>query len=592
MIWAVGEGLITGTKVGDKDYLDPKGNATRAQVATILMRYLESGPKTLREKIDIMLDTYLCAAHSRFDVVFNYAGSSFTEENFAALLRQAGRLGEEVQIEIEDFEDLKEEYGQGGDGGGNYGMLWPSGMTVIFTDTVTGEVVEEDIEFSIRKCLVLRDLYPNGVLGMCHEDADPDLVAAMSKMNKIASNDGTFVYGEFSGDYTADGIEAFFREYTGLTDADTYEFRLFNFDPSAPGTPFNAMFINKKAEDGKFDAVWNEFVFSGPDPMYARIEEVMGEIPCEAHGKIDVYFGPSSTLTEANMNAFLTELFALGEGYTVEIDSDAFADIFGEYQGAGDGDGGWYDDIPVTFTNTATGETTTEEINLDVVKNLNAQWSGAMDNYALTYCWDDVPQIAKDAMNNLDELNDGEVLLEGDEYTPAVIEAYLRDKSGLTDAEEWQFFLGGFDAARKYDGNEVCAAFKNVVDGRACIVGIGVTFKIEAPAVVDPMHAAFEEFLDEYLCVTHGALTTMHKGGSNYNAANLGKLVLDTMGLDADTYSVVINGDISDPGVGIGQFCGAGNVEIYVKNNTTGEETEHQTINTSSRKLNHVAYDG
>ncbi len=42
MSWAVAEGLISGTKVGGKDYLDPKGNATRAQVATILMRYLES----------------------------------------------------------------------------------------------------------------------------------------------------------------------------------------------------------------------------------------------------------------------------------------------------------------------------------------------------------------------------------------------------------------------------------------------------------------------------------------------------------------------------------------------------------------------
>ena len=39
--WAVAEGLISGTKVGDVNYLDPKGNATRAQVATILMRYLE-----------------------------------------------------------------------------------------------------------------------------------------------------------------------------------------------------------------------------------------------------------------------------------------------------------------------------------------------------------------------------------------------------------------------------------------------------------------------------------------------------------------------------------------------------------------------
>ena len=45
MSWAVAEGLISGTKVDGKDYLDPKGNATRAQVATILMRYLTNFDK-------------------------------------------------------------------------------------------------------------------------------------------------------------------------------------------------------------------------------------------------------------------------------------------------------------------------------------------------------------------------------------------------------------------------------------------------------------------------------------------------------------------------------------------------------------------
>ena len=40
--WAVAEGLITGSKIGDKVYLDPQGNATRAQVATILMRFIEN----------------------------------------------------------------------------------------------------------------------------------------------------------------------------------------------------------------------------------------------------------------------------------------------------------------------------------------------------------------------------------------------------------------------------------------------------------------------------------------------------------------------------------------------------------------------
>ncbi|MBR3640322.1 MAG: S-layer homology domain-containing protein, partial [Clostridia bacterium] len=39
VIWAVERGLIKGNKKGDKDYLDPKGNATREQFAAILERY-------------------------------------------------------------------------------------------------------------------------------------------------------------------------------------------------------------------------------------------------------------------------------------------------------------------------------------------------------------------------------------------------------------------------------------------------------------------------------------------------------------------------------------------------------------------------
>ena len=39
--WCVGEGLIGGTNENGKVYLDPQGTATRAQVAAILMRYIE-----------------------------------------------------------------------------------------------------------------------------------------------------------------------------------------------------------------------------------------------------------------------------------------------------------------------------------------------------------------------------------------------------------------------------------------------------------------------------------------------------------------------------------------------------------------------
>lgn len=42
MEWAYAEGLITGNKIGNKVLLDPQGDATRAQIATILMRYVKS----------------------------------------------------------------------------------------------------------------------------------------------------------------------------------------------------------------------------------------------------------------------------------------------------------------------------------------------------------------------------------------------------------------------------------------------------------------------------------------------------------------------------------------------------------------------
>ena len=40
--WAVENGIISGSLEGGKTYLDPKGDATRAQVASVLMRYLKT----------------------------------------------------------------------------------------------------------------------------------------------------------------------------------------------------------------------------------------------------------------------------------------------------------------------------------------------------------------------------------------------------------------------------------------------------------------------------------------------------------------------------------------------------------------------
>ena len=85
MTWAVGEGLISGTKIDGKDYLDPKGNATRAQVATILMRYLESGKDPMVNAFNDFLDEYLCPTHNTLHLTFQYGGD-LTIESFGKLL--------------------------------------------------------------------------------------------------------------------------------------------------------------------------------------------------------------------------------------------------------------------------------------------------------------------------------------------------------------------------------------------------------------------------------------------------------------------------------------------------------------------------
>ncbi len=332
------------------------------------------------------------------------------------------------------------------------------------------------------------------------------------------------------------------------------------------------------------------YLESAKDPMYDKIDEVLYDIPCDAHGKIDVYFGPGDTLTEENMNAFLTELFDLGDGYTVIVDSDAFAELKEAYGGAGEGDGGWYDDVPVTFTNTATGETTTEEIDLDIIKTLNGYWTGALSTYALTYCWDDVPAVAKDALNKTEDIKDTEILLEGEEYTPEVIEAYLREVTGLTDAEAWEFFIGGFNADLQYDGNEVNLALRNVVDGRTYIFGMSAVFKIERP---DPMHSRVDEVLSTIPCDAHGKIDVQFGKSDTFTEENMNAFLSGLFDL-GDGYTVTVDPDkfaeIKEGygGAGNGDNCWE-DIEVTVKNNET-EEQIVETLNLAIRK-DTFAYD-
>lgn len=215
--------------------------------------------------VDAFLDEYECVTHGKVDIMFNYAGDSFTMENLAAIIKEAAGLDGSVTVEIDEdvFAELKENYQDSGDGGGaaGNGFVWPDPVTVTFTNPATEEVVEREISFSFRKCLPSVEIYPNGVLGTCPEDSDATMKMAYTKLIPYTISAEAPNYEGYEGEYTEEAVKAFFREVTGLTDEDAYDLTLVNFDPETRGEAFYVVFSFKNAPEGKFDPVWIETAF-------------------------------------------------------------------------------------------------------------------------------------------------------------------------------------------------------------------------------------------------------------------------------------------------------------------------------------------
>ena len=220
----------------------------------------------LQEKVDAFLEKYMCVTHNKLDMMFNYTGASFTYDNIMKIIKDAAELPDTCSVDIDeaDYDVLVENYQGAGDGGGGTGngFYWPDPVDIKFSNPATGEeIVTEQISFSFRKCLPASEIYPDGVLGTCPEDGNPTMKASYVKLNEVAISDDVPAYEGYEGEYTAEAVEDFFRELTGLTDKDEYEFYAIGFDPEAKGEPFYALFSDKNAPDGKFDAVWVETAF-------------------------------------------------------------------------------------------------------------------------------------------------------------------------------------------------------------------------------------------------------------------------------------------------------------------------------------------
>ncbi|MBQ6262251.1 MAG: hypothetical protein IJK58_01905 [Clostridia bacterium] len=219
----------------------------------------------LQEKVDAFLEKYMCVTHNKLDMMFNYTGASFTYDNIMKIIKDAAELPDTCSVDIDeaDYDVLVENYQGAGDGGGGTGVgfYWAEPVNVTFSNSATGEEVTVEISFSFRKCLPASEIYPDGVLGTCPEDGNPTMKASYVKLNEVAISDDVPAYEGYEGEYTAEAVEDFFRELTGLTDKDEYEFYAIGFDPEAKGEPFYALFSDKNAPDGKFDAVWVETAF-------------------------------------------------------------------------------------------------------------------------------------------------------------------------------------------------------------------------------------------------------------------------------------------------------------------------------------------
>ncbi|MBR3423997.1 MAG: hypothetical protein IKG80_05850, partial [Clostridia bacterium] len=232
---------------GETKGTEPATAAPATDAATESAAETEPTEKVnLQEKVDAFLEKYMCVTHNKFDVIFNYTGSSFTYDNLMKIIKDAAELPESYSVDVDqaDFDVLVENYQGAGDGGGGTGngFYWADPVNVTFSNPATGEKVTAEISFSFRKCLPASEIYPDGVLGTCPEDGNSTMKAAYSKLKTVEISDEVPAYDGYEGEYTAEAVENFFRELTGLTDKDAYEFYAIGFDPEARGEAFYALF--------------------------------------------------------------------------------------------------------------------------------------------------------------------------------------------------------------------------------------------------------------------------------------------------------------------------------------------------------------
>ena len=458
MTWAVAEGLITGTKAGSQTLLDPKGNATRAQVATILMRYLTATPKTFEERIEDRISELLCYNHDDINLQFGYS-RTLTEESLNALLSEI--FGCKVEVDPDGYAELKETY-SGADAGIDGGVCWIDDCPVTFTDENTGETYTENLGLTLRKDLYAYDTGAStgGVLTWCPDDRPDEISFALYDLLEYDGETLTLEGDQANIEY----VESFFREVTGLKDKKTYKFFSTGFGPDE----ITVCFRYDDPETGRMYTVGAKV--NVQVPLNDLIDELLSEVACVTHNHVYFIFGLSSSFNEETLNAVISEKF----GCNAEV-VDGYDDLKEQYGPAGALDifGGF---VEVEFTRGE--ESYTVEFYLAVIKQPFLGYTGAMAGGAPSYCWDDTPPELKEAKNVIEYYDDTPITLTAEQLNVEYIESFLREETGLTDSV-YQFYTDLFDNDLSDNKILICFKYVDPDTGLVYAIGAGIDLVVE-----------------------------------------------------------------------------------------------------------------
>ncbi len=146
---------LLGFAGGDNGKFNPQGKSTRAQIATVLSRYLHANikaPDPMYPAMSNFLDRYCCATHGMVGVTMGYTADC-TLENLANILLEYylfldPETYEVVFTEDSEFEECVESYAGQGVGFGENCFL-----SFLVKNKVTGEQTEElvDVRFDLQK---------------------------------------------------------------------------------------------------------------------------------------------------------------------------------------------------------------------------------------------------------------------------------------------------------------------------------------------------------------------------------------------------------------------------------------------------------